>query len=92
MLVTQQLRLPVTDEGVAIPKELLGDAVEVVVSREGRNVLVKFVTADDKHNASQASGSNAQDSIWNLRNDPITDDPITDSSVNHDRYLYGPEL
>jgi hypothetical protein len=91
MLVANNLRLPVTEQGVHIPRECLGDAVEVVVRKVGEKVLVQLVTASDLEAASKDSASARQDSIWDLGSDPITDDPITDSSVNHDRYLYGPQ-
>lgn len=91
MLVTRSLILPVTDDGVAIPKEWLGDAVEVVVRSENGRVIVQLVEAHSVGDAAQAPASESQGSIWSIGSDPITDDPITDGSVNHDRYLYGPK-
>jgi hypothetical protein len=79
------LRLPVTEAGVIIPKELFGDAVEVTVRREQDRILLRPV----QNTEPAPSAGTSLGSIWDLGSQPIKDDPITDSSVNHDRYLYG---
>jgi hypothetical protein len=64
----------VTNDGVLIPKELLGSADEVqIIEEPGR--LVVILEPDN-------------DPIWNLGKNPITLD-VTDASANHDKYIYG---
>lgn len=64
----------VTDEGVVIPKTLLGKATEVqIIEQPGRVVVVFDPSADP---------------IWGLGKNPITLD-VDDASINHDKYIYG---
>lgn len=84
-----EYRLPVTDQGVVLPKVWFGQAKEVVVRNEnGRMNLEPVAPQSQPIVASQADQSKSP-SIWDLGSDPIMDDPITDSSTNHDQYLYG---
>lgn len=81
-------RLPVTDQGVFVPKTWFGSATEVTLSKEsdGQVVLKPLGPVAETSGVQSAS---APDSVWDLGSDPITDDPITDGSVNLDKYLYG---
>jgi hypothetical protein len=64
----------VTEQGVLIPKGLLGNAEQVeIIEEPGRVVLVFDATKDP---------------IWGLGEDPVELD-VTDASVNHDKYIYG---
>lgn len=84
MLVTNSLRLPVTDQGVTIPKIWLGNAVEVDMrSINGEIVVVPVASV-----RAPLEPYGPEDSIWNIGKNPV-DDEITDGSVNHDKYLYG---
>ena len=87
-MISENHRLPVTDQGVVIPREWLGTATEVTVRRENGHIVV------DTLNQPLADGpkDKPEDSdapIWSWGSDPITDDPITDGSINLDHYLYG---
>ena len=63
----------VTNEGLLIPKELLGSADEVqIIEEPGR--LVVILEPDN-------------DPIWNLGKNPIKLG-ITDASANLDKYIY----
>ena len=63
----------VTEQGVVIPKTLLGEATEVEIFEEpGRVVVILDREADP---------------IWGLGKNPVTLD-VTDASVNHDKYIY----
>ena len=82
-----EYRLPVTDQGVVVPKNWFGQAKEVVVRNENGRVNLEPVAAQAPVTSASAPPKLA--SIWDLGTDPIMDDAITDSSTNHDRYLYG---
>lgn len=84
-----EYRLPVTEQGVILPKVWFGQAKEVVVRSENGHLKLETVESPPQPiAASQVDQSNSP-SIWDLGSDPIMDDPITDSSTNHDQYLYG---
>lgn len=82
-----EYRLPVTDQGVLVPRDWFGQANEVVVRNENGRVNLEPVATQSSVAPAPASPKPA--SIWDLGSDPIMDDAITDSSTNHDRYLYG---
>jgi hypothetical protein len=63
----------VTNEGLLIPRELLGDAKEVQIVEEPGRIVVILEPENDP--------------IWNLGKNPIKLG-ITDASVNLDKYLY----
>ena len=63
----------VTEQGVVIPKTLLGDANEVSIVTEPGRVVVVFDPAADP--------------IWGLGKNPVALD-VTDASVNLDKYVY----
>ena len=83
-------RLPVTDQGVFIPKTWFGSAREVALTKQinGQIVLMPL-GAGNEESAVDAETGCAEESIWDLGSDPIADDRITDGSVNLDKYLYG---
>jgi len=80
------MKLPVTESGVTLPKAWFGDAAEVEVRQENGHVHVEPV-------GSAASAPrkiqpyDADDPIWQLGT-RTSDLPITDASVNLDKYLY----
>jgi hypothetical protein len=85
-VLEQQSRLPVTDQGVVIPKLWFGDVAMVEVREENGRLVLSPVDADvDKKPAPY----DPNDPIWKWGSDPITDDPITAGSTNLDHYLYG---
>lgn len=84
-----EYRLPVTDEGVVLPKRWFGQAKEVVVRNENGQLKLETVASQPQATTALSSDQSTASSIWDLGSDPIMDDPITDSSTNHDQYLYG---
>ncbi len=63
----------VTEQGVLLPKGLLGNAQQVqIVQEPGRVVLILDPTKDP---------------IWGLGENPISLD-VDDASVNLDKYIY----
>ncbi len=82
-------RLPVTDQGVVIPKQWLGTATEVEVRRENGHIVVEAVAPSGAEpTKAKPSGYDPNDPIWSWGRDPI-DIGITDGSVNLDKYVYG---
>lgn len=81
------MKLPVTDSGVTLPKSWFGEATEVEVRQENGHVRVEPVQAS-QHKPQESLPYDQDDPIWQLFN--LTSDlPITDASVNLDKYLYG---
>ncbi|MGK7899180.1 MAG: hypothetical protein AB4372_37575 [Xenococcus sp. (in: cyanobacteria)] len=68
------MKLKVTEEGVLIPKSLLGESQEVEVIKEQERIII---TMQQK-----------TPSIWDLGSEPVECE-VTDGSINHDAYLYG---
>ena len=68
------MKTKVTVEGVLIPKAFFEGVDEVEIRKEQNAVVVL-----------PASG---RDPILGLGESPINE-PVTDASTNHDRYLYG---
>jgi len=68
------MRIPVTEQGVLIPKDWLPDVREVDIQKGEDVILVK--------------PSSTLDSIQGLGADPI-ECGSADGSEHHDRYLYG---
>ena len=64
----------VMEDGVLVPRHMLPEADEVEIREENGRVIVE---------------TKKRLSIWDLGSDPV-DDEVTDASVNHDRYIYGP--
>jgi hypothetical protein len=67
------MKARVTKNGLLIPRELLEGVEEVEIVRRPNMLLVVPVTGEDP--------------ILQLGQEPVLDD-VTDSSINHDRYLY----
>jgi hypothetical protein len=81
------MKLPVTESGVTLPKAWFGDATEVEVRQENGHVRIEPV--DSIRTEDQVSRPvPADDPLWKLF-DRTIDLPITDASVNLDKYLYG---
>ena len=67
------MKLKVTEEGLLIPKSLLGEIQEVEVIKEQEKIIIK---------------TNKQTpSIWDLGSNPVECN-VTDGALNHDKYLY----
>lgn len=62
----------VTEQGLLLPKDLLGDAEEVEIRKEHNLIIIIPTTAKDP--------------IFELGQQPVIAD-IEDASVNHDTYL-----
>lgn len=67
------IRIPVTEQGALIPKQLLEGIREVEI-RHQQGILLIFPVVDD-------------DPILQLGKEPIIDS-VDDASTHHDRYLY----
>jgi hypothetical protein len=81
------MRLPVTENGITLPREWFGNATEVEVRQENGHVRIEPVTpAAAVH--SQVQPYDQDDPIWQLGK-KTSDLEITDASVNLDKYLYG---
>ncbi len=68
------MKTEVTDQGITIPKHLLGGAKEVEIRREKNYILVIPISGEDP--------------ILRFGKNPVSDD-VTDASENHDEYIYG---
>jgi hypothetical protein len=80
------MKLPITDSGVTLPKAWFGDATEVEVRRENGHVNVQPVEKAGR-SAPVSFPVPADDALWKLF-ERTSDLPITDASVNLDKYLY----
>lgn len=67
------MKLKVTEQGVLIPKEILGELQEVELIQEKGKIIITLVEPNS--------------SIWQLGTNPIECD-VTDLAENHDTYLY----
>lgn len=83
-----EYRLPVTDQGVVLPKIWFGQAKEVVVRNENGRMNLEPVITPSQIEPESAAEPPSHNSIWDLGKDPIMLG-ITDASVNHDKYIYG---
>jgi virulence-associated protein VagC len=68
------MRLKVTDAGVIIPRDMLQQAEEVDVRKEGNTVVITPVGDEN-------------DPIWQMGSDPVTCG-VSDAASNHDVYIY----
>ena len=68
-----KMKLKVTEEGVLIPKSLLGESQEVEVIQEQGKIII--------------TASNKTPSIWDLGTNPVECE-VKDGAINHDAYLY----
>ena len=69
------MRTRVTDQGIILPKEMFNGVDEVEISRRDDTIVIEPIRV--------------RDPVFELGEDPI-DDEVSDASINHDRYLYGP--
>jgi virulence-associated protein VagC len=73
------MNIKITDAGLSLPKEEWFKGVEeVAVRREGARIVIVPLKGPIK----------ANDPIWELSKNPISDDNVTDASTNLDNYLY----
>jgi hypothetical protein len=80
------MKLPITDAGVTLPKSWFGEATEVSVRRENGCVSLEPVApATSEEQTSKPVPPD--DSLWKFF-ELTSDLPITDASVNLDKYLY----
>ena len=68
------MKTEVTEQGITIPKQLLGNAKEVEIRREKNYIIVIPLSGEDP--------------ILRFGKNPVSD-KITDASENHDKYIYG---
>lgn len=80
-----EYRLPVTDQGVVIPKVWFGDATEVTL-REVNGEIKVIPLPSDETAAMEAFAPD--DPIWDLGKHPEKLG-VSDAAQNHDRYIYG---
>jgi virulence-associated protein VagC len=67
------MKMQVSEQGLLIPKELLGDRQEVEIIEEQELIIIKTLKKTP--------------SIWDLGKNPVECD-VTDGAINHDHYLY----
>jgi hypothetical protein len=63
----------VNEQGLLIPKQMLGSAEQVEIRERAGCILIVFDPAADP--------------IWGLGKNPVVA-PETDVAVNHDKYIY----
>jgi virulence-associated protein VagC len=68
------MKLKVTEQGVLIPKELLGDSQEVEITQQQEQLIITIIKSKTT-------------SIWDLGTNPVECD-VNDGASNHDQYLY----
>ncbi len=69
------MKAKVTEQGVTVPRRLLGDAEEVEIRRENGTIVIALLPVEDP--------------ILSLGESPVACG-APDASEGHDRYLYGP--
>lgn len=82
-------RLPITDQGVLVPRVWFGDATEVELHNQNGSVVLAPLPNDLGVGALKQERS-ADDPLWRLFENPSRLD-IADASENLDKYLYGTE-
>ena len=73
------MKVKVGEQGVTVPRQMLGDAEEVEIRDEDGRIVIEPVRKDDQED---------EDPIVGLGKDPVSC-KANDASVNHDQYLYG---
>ena len=68
------MQTEVTEDGLHLPRDWFGDAKQVEIRREGKQIIVILLDEEDP--------------IRKLGSNPVSLD-ITDASTNHDQYLTG---
>ncbi|WP_254174162.1 hypothetical protein [Planktothrix pseudagardhii] len=69
------MRLIATEQGLLIPKEMLGKNQEFEIIQEQEKIII--------------TGIKKESSIWDLGSNPVECD-LQDGAVKHDHYLYTP--
>lgn len=69
------MRLIATEQGLLIPKEMLGKDQEFEIIQEQEKIIITSIKKES--------------SIWDLGSNPVECD-VKDGAVNHDHYLYIP--
>ena len=69
------MRLIATEQGLLIPKEMLGKEQEFEIIQEQEKIIITSIKKES--------------SIWDLGSNPVECD-LKDGEVNHDHYLYIP--
>jgi virulence-associated protein VagC len=67
------MKLKVTEKGVLIPRELLGESQFVEVTQEQEKIIITTIKKTS--------------SIWELGTNPVECD-VKDAAIKHDYYLY----
>lgn len=67
------MKLIATEEGLLIPKELLGESQEFEIIQENGKIIITSIKKTP--------------SIWDLGKNPVECD-VEDGAINYDRYLY----
>lgn len=82
----EDYRLPVTDQGVIVPKVWFGAAKEVLLREVDGHI--QMIPVDSGKAESAVEPFSPDDPIWQLGKHPVRLG-ISDGSVNLDQYLYG---
>ncbi len=69
------MKLTATEQGLLIPKEMLGNAQDFERVQEDEKIII--------------TGIKKTSSIWNLGSNPVECD-VTDGAANPEKYLYNP--
>ena len=69
------MKLTATEQGLLIPKEMLGKDQEFDIIQEQEKIIITSIKKES--------------SIWDLGSNPVECD-VKDGAVNHDHYLYIP--
>lgn len=67
------MKLTATEQGLLIPKDMLGENQEFELIQENDKIII--------------TGIKKTSSIWDLGSNPVDCD-VKDAAVNHDNYLY----
>ncbi len=67
------MKLTATEQGLLIPKELLGENQEFEIVQKEDKLIITVIPETS--------------SIWKLGSNPVECD-VKDGAINHDRYLY----
>ncbi len=67
------MKLTATEQGLLIPKDMLGENQEFELTQENDKIIITRIKRTS--------------SIWDLGSNPVDCD-VKDAAVNHDNYLY----
>jgi len=68
------MKLTATEQGLLIPKELLGENQEFEIIQEQGKIIITSIEKTS--------------SIWDLGSNPAVECDVKDGAINHDLYLY----